>query len=1133
MGAAAALARQPTTEQSAGADPGVSSWVVASAGTGKTQVLTDRVLRLLLAGAQPGAILCLTFTRAAAAEMMTRVTGVLARWATAPGDDLAEALRVLAGGGAPVGAEQIAAARRLFATVLDVPGGFRIQTIHAFCNSLLARFPVESGVPSHFQVMDERTAAEMLNSARDRVLQRMRGDGAFAERVSAATQVNERQFDELMLSLTNQRARLRPVLADGPEAATARLRAHLGLAAGETRERIRAAACTDGEFDERNLLRVARAMAAGGKKDALHGAHIEAWVRAEAEGRVRRFEQYRAAFFTKEGEPRKPLIHKDALKTAPDGAEVLEREAVRLERLRSRMNAATIFENTRALLVFADALFEEYHATKARYALLDYEDLILCTRDLLNRPGIGEWVLFKLDGGVDHILIDEAQDTSPEQWDVIDAIAHEFFAGAGARDARRTVFAVGDAKQSIYLFRGADPDAFARWRYAFGVRVADADALWRPVDLTRSFRSAKPVLDAVDAIFAGAAAQKGLLLADAEVRHIVERRGQGGSVELWAAEQPAEAVTPSAWEPALEQEHRRSASARLAGRIAGTLRGWLDAGEMLPARDRPVRPGDVMILVQRRSAFVEEMIRALKDRGIDVAGVDRMIITEQLPVQDLLAAARFVLLPEDDLNLAAVLKGPFVGLGEEALFDLCHGRTRRLWGELRARAGERQDFAAAVAVLKPLLERAGFVPPHAFFAGLLAKGGRRQVLARLGHEAQDPVDEFLARALEFERSHPPSLQEFVHWIEQGAIEVQRDLEVGRNEVRVMTIHGAKGLQAPVVFLPDTVRVSAFDDPLLWDRTADPPLPLWPQRKEFDDEAAAKARGAARGLRDEEYNRLLYVAMTRAEDRLIVCGWDTKNKRRPNCWYKLIEEGLANMPGTPEELEGGVRRWSQAQDAELDAPGEGAALPERAPPLPEWVRRAPAAEKKPPMPLSPSRPSGDEPPAFSPLGHGPGAGLRRGVLIHRMLQLLPEVEPEKRADGARRFLAANAAEFAAEERDEMAAAALRVLEAPEFAPLFGPGSRAEVPVAGVIGDVVVSGQIDRLVVTEREVLIVDYKTHRPAPATEADVPDVYRRQMAAYAAAVAAVYPGRAVRCALLWTDGPRWVALSAAGAGAP
>lgn len=1139
MSAPHATRRQATLEQSAAAHPHVSSWVTASAGTGKTQVLTDRVLRLLLGGTRPSAILCLTFTRAAAAVMKVRVTETLARWATASDALIAEEIQLMRREGQRPSDDDIRAARRLFANLLDAPGGLRILTIHAFCESLLARFPVESGVAAHFEVMDDRTAAEKLEESRDRVLERARHDTALEQLVGGVTaRVNEQRFGELMLELAKHRARIAALATPDLAAGLQRVRSCLGLTAGEDAAGILAAACAETSFPGPVLREVCAELRRGAATYVARADMLQEWLEAGPAARAELFATYRAAFFTDggDGKRRDLLMAKKAADANPHLAQALEDEADRVGRVADRLRKVEIYEATAALLGFGVELLQEYQNEKDRHALLDYDDLILKAQALLEREGVAPWVLYKLDGGIDHILIDEAQDTSPGQWRVIQAIANEFFAGRGAYEERsrspkppnpRTIFAVGDAKQSIYSFLQADPASFKRMREYFAERVVAADADWRPQDLALSFRSVKPVLQAVDAVFGEETAQDGLLLADDFIRHDPSRVGQAGYVELWPPVRQPKAPEARAWDPPREQGRQASASAQVADRIARTIRSWI-GNEELPARGRLVRAGDVMILVQRRGTFVEEVIRALKGCDVPVAGIDRMLITEQLPVQDLMALGSFTLLPEDNLTLASVLKGPLIGLSEELLFELAAGRSGSLWQTLRQRATERPEFAAAERQLNDWRRQARALTPHAFYAGLLARGGRRQILSRLGHEANDPIDEFLARAFEYERAHAPSLQGFLDWIVRGQVVVTRDLEVGRDEVRVLTVHGAKGLQAPIVFLADTYFVGQRDPLLHWRLHDGVPVMLWMHLAKHADEVLRAERASAAALREQEYHRLLYVAMTRAEDRLIVCGFapTTATKRDATCWYGLIEKGLQKLDGGVEVGEG-VRRWESPQSGAPDLGKPPTAAPSGELSLPAWVHRPAPGEPGAQTPLSPSRPDGYEPPALSPLGAAAeGAGIRRGVLIHRLLQLLPPVTESSRAAAAERFLAQNANDFTAAERAEMASAALRVLQAPDLAHLFGPASRAEVPVVGAVGGTVLSGQIDRLVVGEREVWIVDYKTHRPAPQTVADVPNVYRKQLAAYRGAIAAIYPQHTIRCALLWTDGPRWMELT-------
>jgi ATP-dependent helicase/nuclease subunit A len=1120
----------PNRQQRAAYARGASVWVEASAGTGKTTVLTRRVLSLLLDKTPPSRILCLTFTKAAAAEMANRINETLARWATIDDGKLAQQLVELRGE-AP-DADLLDYARQLFARVLDAPGGITIATIHAFCQSLLRRFPLEAGVAPHFELMDERSSAEALTAAREIVLMQARAGGApalFDALAVAVQNSHEEKFAELLGALAQERARLFRALGHGIDAFAETLQRLLGLAKGETAANVIAEACVAGTCNESGLRVAAQAMLASkSKTDQERGARIAAWL-AAGDGRVGGFDVYLGAFFTADGTGTRFVnpVTVALARQQPPVAAAIEAEAERLQAIRQRRCAADIYAATLAIARLGAAMLDEYERHKATRALLDYDDLILKTRDLLRRPGIAPWVLFKLDGGLDHILVDEAQDTNPEQWEIVQLIAEEFFVGEGAREAARTVFAVGDAKQSIYSFQRADPAKFIAMRDHFERAAAEA---WRRVPLDISFRSVAAVLAAVDAVFATEPASDGVALDGQIIRHVAQRQGDAGLVELWPPIVPETGAAATRWEPPLKQRAASEPRARLAAAIAARIADWLDRGERLEAHDRPVRARDIMVLVRRRGPFVAELVRNLKQREVAVAGVDRMILTEQLAVEDMIALARFLLLPEDDLTLATVLKGPLFGFSEEELFALAWPRSGSLWSALRDRREESPSFTRAAEALSQLLARVDFVPPYELFAEILsARGGRRAMLGRLGPEAADPLDELLAAALAYERSHGVSLQGFLHWLSEGAAEIKRDLDQGaRDEVRILTVHGAKGLEAPIVILPDTMQMPQKNPPILWDEAG---LPLWLVTRAAPPRAAQAALDLAKRKRDQEYRRLLYVAMTRAADRLYICGWQTRRAPPAGNWHALVKAGLeaagAESFAFENESIPGVAAWSgtalRLRHAQTAAPRPQLPVSQRPASttlLPDWCWRAPSPEPAPPKPLAPSQPRAQEPPARSPLGDDRGAAFQRGRLVHRLLQSLPAIEPLRRAAAAQRFLALPVHGLGVAEQQAILGETMAVLDHPDFAALFGPSSIAEVPVVGLLGGRALSGQIDRLVVEGSSVLIVDYKTIRPVPASVVQVPALYLDQLAAYRAAIAAVFPDKQIRCALLWTDGP-------------
>jgi ATP-dependent helicase/nuclease subunit A len=1110
-------------------DPTISAWVSANAGAGKTYLLTDRVTRLLLSGAHPARILCLTYTKAAAAEMQSRLFARLGEWALLADAALHKQLAKISAG--PTSGDDLCRARRLFAQALETPGGLKIQTIHSFCQHLLARFPVEAGIPPRFNVLDERSAAELLDLARHRVLERAsEGDKRLAKAVATlATRAADARFAEILDLAVAEADKLRDVLArhDGEEAQLfARLRAKLEIEEDETESSIVARFCDELAAERDQCERVAKWLSNGLRGDKSLARSMSQFL--DGGMAPDSIDFLRELFMTQSGQsgPRKNLATKDVIRKDLKLHEYLvdlQRRFVAMEDARKRAMTAALSE---ALVTVTIEVVAVYEKLKRERAALDYDDLITCSLALLEQADAASWVLYKLDGGLDHILVDEAQDTSPQQWKIIAKLTEEFFSGRGARDHERprTVFAVGDEKQSIFSFQGADPEAFGKNLTAFRRRVEGAGLVFAAERPTISRRSGKSVLEFVDELFANSAARDGLTSTDDPVHHD-PNRSEDGRVEFWPSVEAPENPAPDPWEQPVDAPHRDSAGSRLARRIADRIARWLKEGTAIPGTEQAIRPGDIMILVRRRNVFAQEMIRQLLERGVPVAGADRMVLKQQIAILDLVALGRFALLPDDDLNLAALLKSPLIGLSEDELYALAQPRQGPLWRELVARKDERPSFASAHAFLKDTLARADFVPPFEFYAHVLGAGMRKKLVARLGDEAADAIDEFLALALMHEGSHPPSLESFLAWFEKGASEVKRDMEHAGSSVRVMTVHGAKGLEAPIVILPDTAQVPDYNRRTGFLYTDD--CVFFGVRKDEDTPPVAAAKAQARLSEMREYRRLLYVAATRAREWLIVEGYETQRGVERDAWYEHLRVAARKI-GREELIDG---EQVAVLGAELStASGAPVAQVEKAVSLPGFLTWPTPQEPARPRRLRPSEAAGlDEFPVVSPLGDS-GKRFRRGLLIHALLARLPEVPNAARADFALRYLVQRGVET--DEAKRVAEETLAVLEHPDFADLFGGKGRAEVAITATLpelGDgITVSGQIDRLAVLDDRVLVADFKTNRPPPKTVEETPELYVAQMALYRAALQKIYPGKRVDCALVWTDGARLMALPAA-----
>ena len=1122
--------------------PGTSAWVSANAGSGKTHVLTQRVLRLLLGGVAPARILCLTFTKAAAANMSIRVFDRLAGWTRLSDTQLSA--EIVETGASQPSATDLAFARKLFARTVETPGGLKIQTIHAFCERVLHLFPFEANVAAQFSVLDDVKQQELLGDSQRAVLAEAVGQAetrlsralvTLAEEASATT------FEALVGEALNLRANLAAALdaAGTMGAFEAALAKELGLAPNESPESVEACMLDEALPVARWATTALQLGADGSAKDTT-GNRLATAARTAGPERLSR---YLDVFLTKERAARADKYLVKAQRTElPALCAELDAERDRLVLLEAKRQAAVTLKRTIALADIAKAVLDRYQAAKQRRGLLDFDDLVERTLTLLNRASAA-WVLYKLDAGIDHVLVDEAQDTSPAQWRILRAITADFFVGQGQSEVARTMFAVGDEKQSIFSFQGADPRVFADMHRVFATDAKAGERAFESVSLNLSFRSTEAILEAVDRIFAAEDHARGLVSGDTPPPHVAMRARTPGLVELWPAVEPPPQIEPPDWRLPVDLPNPSSPALIVAGRVASTIAGLIAPGSQETVEDgrtgarRPVRAGDVMILVRSRNAFFEAVIRALKEAGVPVAGADRLQLTEHIAVMDLMAAGRAALLPDDDLTLACVLKSPLMGLDDDDLIALAPARRGSLAKALEQ--SDKPEHRAAAARLRGWRDRAAATTPFGFYMRLLgADGGRRAMLGRLGPEAGDALDEFLALTLSHERDGAPSLLAFLARLENQSLSIKRDMDAAGNAVRVMTVHAAKGLEAKVVFLPDTCGApSGRHDPNLFLFPGrDYALLAWSPRKDADAPAIAAARAALRQAAQDEHRRLLYVALTRAEERLYIAGFDGAAGRAEGCWYDMIaasDLGLIESPAPYDHTQTiRHRRDPGLTVAALDPVSD----PRHSPPLPAWLTAIPRPEVAYAPPLRPSNALGaaDQLPV-DPDAFGLSTGARQrheaaliGRLAHHLLQHLPNVPQTARRSAALRHGATHGKGLPPERLGRLVDDLMSVIDMPALGTLFAPGSQAEVGVAGRVTlpdgrSVEIAGQIDRIGVGESDVMIADFKTGKPHDLNT--VPPSYVAQLALYRAAIAPLYPGKAIHAALVWTTGPTVLVL--------
>lgn len=1195
-----------THDQRDAANPEATAWVAASAGTGKTRVLTNRLLALLLEGAEPREILALTFTKAAAAEMADRVSEALEAWVTLSEADLRAALFRLAGEH-PTD-DQLALARRLFAKVLEAPGGLNIQTIHAFAQSLLGRFPVEAGVQPGFKVLEESEATALLETTVDRFLV-----GLIAREEPAISNVfevlGEDTFRDVLSGLVRERGRLQRLL--GPNKQPAKqvlepLAARLGVETGSTTEGLkRAVIHADGIPGDLRAAFQAYAEWAQSKGVAVNRNNsvmftaIDWLAQARAEDRLATLKDYSLLFLTGAGGKR-DLARLVTQKFHAGAAESLERLQQEQDRVYTLMHGIKALEQmavSEALLDTAGVVVDTYDTAKRAISRVDFDDLILKTINLLTaEDGAGLWVAYKLDQGLRHVLVDEAQDTNPDQWAIVRGLTDAFYDGTDPDYERpRTTFVVGDLKQSIYGFQRADPKVFQAMRTAFRTDVDRAGQHWIDPVLNVTFRSSKPVLDAVNTVFGHGENARGLTFDDESWPvHLTGRPGAGGLVEVWDRvkappkdkDAPHVPVRP---DDDLDEDDRPEVElAKLLGErislwTAGTATGpgqpgWLDN------HHRPMRAEDILVLVRSRSGpFINTLTYTLKKKGVDVAGADRLKLQEQLVIKDLLCLTEYLLQPRADLSLATVLRSPLCGFSSDQLYELAHRRAEGETLETALAKAAQNGLAIAQearSLFQTLRNRLASTP-YGFYSFLLTRlGAGRRFAERLGPQAGDALKEFLRAALAYERANTPTIPGFLGWLSKAEIEVKREQEGANGGVRIMTVHGSKGLEAPVVILPHTHRRmdDIARDRLRWFDTDDAPVPLpyWKPSSEDSPFQTMELEALDKAKAEQEERRLLYVAMTRAEERLFICGWQPRRAKDESealvSWYDIVLDAmkasdavevltpgeddvaaplyrLYSAPEKPDRVPKGDSGDAAAATAKAkatsttvpaaagtaDSAAQQSALKDLLAPIPE--------EPSPPRPFTPSQML-EEPASPSPLASlralaGQGVGRRghlssspffRGNVLHGLLQRLPEVPEADREAATQRFLSRPSFGLMPRQIEAWGQEALAIVNDPAFADLFSTRSRAEVAVTGLVGELVVSGQIDRLVERDEDVWVVDYKSNRPPPSDPAHVPESYRAQLAAYKAVLGGLYPGKAIRTFLLWTETPHLmeVAVNAA-----
>ena len=1114
--------------------PDRSVFVSANAGTGKTKILIERVLRLLLSGEVPETILCVTFTRAAAAEIQTRLHHKLASWAVAQPTDLIDDIKAMTG--SLPSQSTIEVARRLFAQVIDNDQGPRIETTHSFCQSLLSRFPLEAGLPPQFELITDSQKDVMLRAGFASAFQEPHQEMKSALSLLIAISDHQTLFSHVKSFVST-----RPL----SDAAVA-----MPLGIVPSFEAALTGLIIDDIADERqahhHFAHALSALPYHELADALPDkmAPFLSWVGQSSDEKATGLTELTSLFLTQKGTPKARFVPQKLQDSQPALQDIFERMAELMIRYHKALTAIATAERSRALYVVARHVAHYYEVTKLRQAVLDYDDLIIKANRLLSSSEAMAWVRWKLDFGIHHMLVDEAQDTNPAQWALLASLADEFFAHEADEANNRTLFSVGDFKQSIYSFQGANPHIFIEKGEEFAHKATQSHHQFDEVKLAMSFRSSKGVLDMVNHVMTGTDVQG---LGGAYNPHEAHFKDKFGLVELWpivAADKQDEPL-PYFDVPAFLSDDEvadHGADAALAEKIACHIKTLLD-GSAKGLNGRSYQPRDIMILVNKRNAIFALLRGALLRHNIPVTGADRMRLDQQIEIADLLALGDITILPEDDLQLAAFLKSPLIGLSEDALMHLAHKRKphHSLITALKAYAGRTDAYGQAIATLEGYFALGAGLSPAAFYETILAQGGREAFYARLGAGIADSLNAFIDQAYEFEAKMGGNLADFLAHHRANDTEIKRDFgNIQENQVRILTIHGSKGLEAPVVYVPDIVKGQEPSETLI---TTDKAV-YWPSDSIYLPDEIAQHKQADKTARADEHQRLLYVAMTRASECLFLAGYEkSRRSLKGVSWDVILEDGFKRAGISADD--DGVYRYLY-EGGQKDAVNDTKIAPDR-PSLSvrqsyPWAFSAPAKEALPAKPLMPSAiAETDLPESLSlvepmPLSEAQGGDSinqtsgksfakaqhprLEGVFMHELLERLSQIAPDQRHQLAHYMaetsLLANSpakSPIGAARLGTLADNMLAFMSEPEFAPLFGPDALSEFGISGVVGHHVVVGQIDKLVVTDDKLWLVDFKSGRPY---KGEIPKNYLQQMALYAALLKQIYPKRTLIAEIIW-----------------
>lgn len=1034
-------------------DPKFSTWVSASAGTGKTKILTDRVLRLLLQNAEFSKILCLTFTNAAAGEMKERIASSLSDWANTTPLELKEKLRSTLGRNCTK--KELEQAQSLYGKYLNSDEKINVQTIHSFCQKLLKKFPLEAGISPSFAIIDEIKSYQILKQIKNELLSK---NALLPINDYLNSNFHEVIIDEIISEIVQNKIKF--------------------FNSNYKYE------CIKSESQE-----IIESMSSFSSLEWKNIASIS--LIQDIVGLNQTPEQIKKFFLTDSGQKRKKIVPQKIIKTGSNLYSDLETIQDQVFILDQKEKTKQLELHSKLLSMLGSAILAEYEKYKSKKGLLDYDDLIIYSSKLLKASDAKEWVLYKLDGGIDHLLVDEAQDTSFNQWQIIEALIEEFYSGDSKEiKQERTVFVVGDEKQSIFSFQGADVSSFARMNSALKNRMQYGGKHFIDLQLEISYRSAKEILDGVHIVFDNICRKMPGLFNENIKQLSAHRNKHSGSIEIWPL-CSSEETSNDFW-PISTIAETKTSQIILAETISSFIKEQLLSKRILPATGKEIAPNDFMILFRTRDELTNEVIHALKKDNIEVTGLDRISLCDNLAVMDLISVAKFVLNPCDDLNLCSLLKSPIFGLSEKEIYEISINRQENsVWKILQSN----NKYSSLNKKLQNFIDLYQVSHIGNFFQYIVDVLDYRRLLnSSCEPDSNDAIDELLYTCNNFYKQNNSSIQHFIFWIEEHDTSIKRN-SADAGKVKIMTLHASKGLQSPFVILCDTTSVPTQTNRFQWHNEN---TLLSAKNSSSTPEYFKDIKKQEQSKAYAEYLRLLYVGMTRAEDHLIICGHQGKKTIPENCWYELIRSSLSEKSILNDN--GNLIFGNMQQDicvtlSEKDQQNKIEFFSNKLSQETIKIKPKYISSHTHTSPLTKKDP------------------MSYGLIFHKILEdslVVPNLNIMKTHPLIQTINV--------ESKERMLKSIDKIINNQKFCNLIKEDFCTEIAIGTEDSGLTKIGRIDLMIIKNSEAIIIDYKSDINPPKDNKQIPKSYQKQLDFYKNTVQKIYPKKNIITMILWLE---------------